>query len=996
MTEGNISGVVTDGQGLPLPGVNVVISGTTIGTQTDFDGYYSLDAPIGSELIFSYIGFANYAAPIGQSGSVNVALEEDAQALEEIVVTALGVQRKKHALGYVVAYADAMSVNADIESKLAGKAAGVSITQLTGSPGDAPKIIIRGLSSVQTDKRTLFVVDGVPYAFDEGEEGEIKLAPSDIEDISVLKGSAATAIYGARGANGVVIITTKKGLEEALTVEARTNLKETAFFFPDLKTDPKGVVSFNFESPQALTRWRFMMFAHSKDLELGELEKSAITQKDISIIPNYPRFLRGKDTLMFSAKISNLTSDAQAGTAILQLFDAVSMEPLKAKVLGSKEVQHFTLSAKGDANITWELHAPEDVNAIQFKVIAKAGSKSDGETKIIPVLSNRILVTETKPIWVLPEKTKEVRFEKLENFTSQTLKHHRFTLEYTSNPAWMAVKSLPYLMEFPYECAEQTFSRFYANAIAEHVISKNPKIEEVFESWKDGGALQSPLEKNDKLKSIVIEETPWVRETKNESANKARLAKLFDKTLVIDHQAQAITKLKELQLPSGGFPWFAGGRENFFITRHIVAGFGHLERMDIESENGYRTKPIVKKAISYLDAKFLDYYQDRLTKTLEIDDMDLSHNMVHYWYTRSFYLDEFPLSEELRNISLLYVAQCEKSWLTQRLYQKTLMALTLHRLGKKETAKKIMIGLKESAVTSEENGVYWKENTPGWYWYQAPVETQALLIEAFAEIAEDQQLIDGLKLWLLKNKRTHQWNSTKATTEAIYALLLKGSDWLSVSDNTVITLGNEKIKTKKLEATQKEAGTGYLKLDWTAEEISPKMGTVKIQNKSKVSGFGGVYWQYFEDLDKIAGSGSGPLKIRKTLFLKEITNSGAQLITITNSSELKVGDLVTVKLEIDCSEELEFVHLKDLRASGLEPVDVLSEYKWQDGLGYYQTTKDVATHFFFDQLPKGSHVLEYNLRINNQGNFATGTATLQSMYAPEFSGHSKGERLKVQ
>ncbi|MEM1336888.1 MAG: hypothetical protein AAGF96_04015 [Bacteroidota bacterium] len=418
--------------------------------------------------------------------------------------------------------------------------------------------------------------------------------------------------------------------------------------------------------------------------------------------------------------------------------------------------------------------------------------------------------------------------------------------------------------------------------------------------------------------------------------------------------------------------------------------------MNVKTESDYKTKKLIENALKYLDQEFVKSYEQALLNKLDSTKIGLTNSDIHYLYTRSFFLNSHPPSEKLKAIQSKYLRVCEENWLTKSLYNKAMISLILDRSGNKEVSRKIIDGLEEQAVHSEENGIYWKENTAGWYWFQAPIETQALLIEAFTEIGVEKKIIDGLKLWLFKNKRTHQWDTTKATTEAIYALLIQGSDWLSVSDNTLISIGNQKIQTKKLEATEKEAGTGYLKIVWAEDEISNKMATIKVQNKSKVSGFGGVYWQYFEDLDKIKDSENGPLTIKKNLFLKKKSLKGETLVPINEESELNLGDILSIRLEVSSKDNLEFVHLKDLRASGLEPIDVISKYKWQDGLGYYQSTKDVATHFFFDNLPKGTYILEYELRVNNSGNFSTGISTLQSMYAPEFSGHSKGERLVVQ
>jgi TonB-dependent SusC/RagA subfamily outer membrane receptor len=989
--EGNISGIIVDEGGMPLPGASVIVKGTTIGTQTDFDGFYSINAPVDSNLVISYIGFSSEEVTITKSGTYNISLTEDAAHLDEVVVVGYGVQKKANLTG-IVSYVTAEDVSQDIKRKLGGKLAGVDIVQSAGVSGSGIQIKIRGSSSTANSKETLFIVDGVLMNSELGAQ----FSPNVIEDITVLKGANASAIYGARAANGVVVITTKKGLEALAKVEARSNLKETAFFFPQLNTDENGEVKFSFDSPQALTKWRLMLLAHNKNLEVGKLEKTAITQKDISVIPNTPRFLRENDTISLSAKISNLTNEPLTGITVLQLFDAVTMQPIDDDVITIKPTRNFNIGPKGNTSVDWNFKVPEGLQALQYKIVAKSETHTDGESGILPVLSNRILVTEAQPLWIPSGKTKEVEFKKLKLPTSSTQKNHKFTLEYTSNPAWFAIKSLPYLMEFPYECAEQTFSRFYANALAEDIIIKNPKIESVFESWRKNNAVESPLEKNETLKSILISESPWVRDLKTDQENKGRIADLFDKEKLREQQLRTISKLKELQHASGGFPWFSGGRENTFITRHIVAGIGHLQKLDIQAENDYKLKPILKKAIAYLDLEFLKAYYNSIRLSKDSTNISLSNHTVHYLYSRSFFIDTHPLSEKAKKVVDVYLNKGKENWLTQSLYNKGLLAIVLHRMKANETAKVILEALNEQAVYSEDNGMYWKENKNSWYWDKAPIETQALLIEAFTEIKGDIKKVDQMKQWLIKNKQTNQWSTTKATTEAIYALLMHGNDWLDVSDNTVITIGDKKIKTSKLESTKKEASTGYLKVTWGESEIIPEMASVSVKNKSNVTGFGGVYWQYFQDLDKITTSEETPLHIKKEVFIKKTTDEGEKLIPVTPDIPIKLGDLITVRIEIMSKDDMEFVHLKDLRASGLEPIDVLSGYKWQGGLGYYQSTKDVATHFFFDKLPKGTYVFEYDLRANNSGNFSNGITTIQSMYAPEFANHSKGIRLQIE
>ena len=645
--------------------------------------------------------------------------------------------------------------------------------------------------------------------------------------------------------------------------------------------------------------------------------------------------------------------------------------------------------------MSWNLTIPDDVDAVQYKIIAKSGDFSDGEQNALPVLTNRMLVTETLPMWIRSNETRTFTLDKLKTNTSTTLKHHKLTLEMTSNPAWYAVQALPYLMEYPYECNEQTFSRFYANALASHIANSNPRIQEVFNQWKNTDALISNLEKNEELKSILIQETPWLRDAQSETEQKKRIALLFDLNKMNNELQSAKRKLENNQMSNGAWPWFDGGRPNRYITQHIITGFTHLNHLT-NASGKIETSQMVNKAIAYLDDEFVQEYKDirKYNAKADLSKDHLSSTQLQFMYMRSF-MPDTKISKEVKEVMDYYHSQIKKYWLNKPLYSKGLMALVMHRMGDKKTAAKILKSLKENSITNDELGMYWKENTSSWYWYQAPIETQALMIEAFSEIENDTKTVDNLKIWLLKNKQTNSWKTTKATTEAVYALLLQGSDWLSVTDAVDVLVGNKNIEPSKLDNVKVEAGTGYYKTSWNSSEIKPEMATVKLAKKGNGIAWGSLYWQYFEDLDKIT-SAETPLKLKKKLFLKTNTDKGEQISEITEATALKVGDLVRVRIELRSDRDMEFIHMKDMRAAGFEPINVLSQYKWQDGLGYYEATKDASTNFFFDYLPKGVYVFEYDLRVNNAGNMSNGITTIQSMYAPEFSSHSEDIRVKVE
>lgn len=979
-----ISGIVSDETG-PLPGVSVIIKGTSFGTETDFDGYYELKANNNDQITFSYLGFESLTINTSEI-TERIILKESPNSLDEIVVTALGISSSE----------EVMSVS------LRGAVAGLKLkTEMTS--GNSKKMIIRGISSTNNDGKTpIYIIDGILQT-------SLNIPQENILSMTVLKRNEGTALYGSKAINGVIVIITKKGQQaldtEMSNVRIRTNFKETAFFYPHLKTDKKGTISFSFTSPEALTRWKVQLLAHTKNATSGYASFTTITQKKLMITPNAPRFLRAGDRVIISSKISNLTDTALLGNVQLQLFDALTNIPIDSDLQNNQKRQTFTVDTKGNTSVSWELIIPDNVQAVLYKIIAKAGDFSDGEQHILPVLSNRMLVTETMPMWVKSNETKTFTLDKLKNNNSSTLKHHKLTLEITSNPAWYALQSLPYLMEYPYECAEQTFARYYANSLANYVVQSNPRIALVFEQWKSSDALLSNLEKNKSLKSILISETPWLRDAQSESEQKKRIALLFDLNKLKNEQGIAIEKLKKLQFNNGGFPWFKGSKyPNRTITQHIASGFGHLKKLGVNPNDN--VKKMLQKALRFLDDEIVNDYKNLIQNAQKYSEQHketvdqylakqhVNSSQIHYLYMRSFYNDVSENKKTKKAIEY-YHKQTATFWKSFGLQPQGMIALIHHREGNEKTALQIVSSLEENSIRSEALGMYWKSNIPSWNWYQSPIETQALLIEVFNEIKKDTAIVDDLKIWLLKNKQVSQWNTTKGTTEAVYALLLQGSDWLSVTESVETHIGTQLITPNSLENTNIEAGTGYYKTTWDSGEITSAMSSVTLTKKGKGIAWGALYWQYFEELDKLT-SAKTPLQLSKKLFLKTNDATGKLLTEITDKSTIKVGDLITARIVLKVDRTMEFIHLKDMRASGLEPINVLSSYKWQDGLGYYESTKDAATNFFIEKLPKGVYVFEYDLRVNNAGDFSNGITTIQSMYAPEFSSHSNGLRLKVE
>jgi len=789
---------------------------------------------------------------------------------------------------------------------------------------------------------------------------------------------------------------TQKALDFS-DVKLRSNFNETAFFYPQLQTNDSGEVVVSFVVPESLTKWKMQGLAYTKDLKIGEITKELVTQKDLMLVPNAPRFFREGDNMSFNVKISNISENDLNGIVRLQFFNAISMQPIDGMI---KEIidKSFTIKAGQSQSVSWNIFIPEGLGAVTYKVVAKAGNFSDGEEMAIPVLCNRMLVTETMPLPINGNQTKNFTFTKLLNSkASSTLKNHKLSLEFTSNPAWYAVQALPYIMEYPYECSEQIFSRFYANSLASFIANSSPKIKNVFESWKNisKDALLSNLEKNQELKSLLIEETPWLLNAKNESERKKRIGLLFDINKMSAELETAKQKLQKNQLPNGAWAWFAGGIDDRYITQYIVTGFGHLQHIGVNTyKNDYQIKDILQKAITYLDNRIKEDYEFiKKWYPKDISKNHLSSLQIQYLYARSYFKDGFEIASKNKEAYNYFIGQSQKYWTLQSKYLQGMTALTLTRNKDLKTPAAIIKSLKENALYSEEMGMYWRDLTEGYYWYQAPIETMSLLIECFDEVANDQISVEKMKIWLLKQKQTQDWKTTKATAEAIYALLLKGTDLLASDKLVEVKVGGVVVNpTKTVKGI--EAGTGYFTTNWNGTEITTEMANVTVTKTDDGVAWGAMYWQYFEQLDKITPAAT-PLKLEKKLFVERNTANGVVIEPISNNAQLKVGDKIKVRIELRVDRDMEYIHLKDMRAAAFEPVNVMSSYKYQAGLGYYESTRDASTNFFISYLQKGTYVFEYPLTATQEGNFSNGITSIQCMYAPEFSSHSEGIRVMI-
>ena len=778
-----------------------------------------------------------------------------------------------------------------------------------------------------------------------------------------------------------------KDAEELEKIPIRQNLNETAFFYPNLLTDKDGNVSFEFTSPEALTQWKLMFLAHTKDARSATLEKSVVTQKEFSVTPNYPRFLREGDELNLQSKLSSLVDKKLNGTAQLQILDAFTNEDISGKFNLNETQKSFALKENGNEVITWKLKVPNDISSIIFKIVAKAGDFSDGEQKAIPVLPNRMLVTDAVPIFVKEGQTKTFTLENLAKNTSTTATNFSNTLELTTNPIWEIMFALPSLKNDPNNSADVVFNKWFADVLASEIFKANPKLKTVFEEYQSKGLLTSNLEKNQELKQLLLEETPWVLESKNETEQMEKLARLFDANMMRNSINSDWSDLVKLQNPDGGFSWYQGYPSSYYISLYILKNLGKINEWLKGNVGDYQLseqKEMVSKLINYVDSE--------VNKYGKIEKKNIVNNFVlDYLDTRNYWEKDFPLKQKGTALKNAVISKAKTEKITDfTFFGLHRLAILFDNYGMKDQSKKFLTYLKETSTQSETQGIYWKQNLNDWGWYSSKTVNQAGALEAFQKLTpNDIDFIEEMKIWLVTQKEVGSWGSSRGTAEVIFTMLNSGKSWTSTdSDKATIIWGGKELVNADSKAT------GYVKSTLRPENIDKKLGTVTVTKPGPGIVEGGLFWQYYEDLDKIKSS-ENYISIVKELYKKVKTVNGEELVKITENSPLKVGDKVTVRMILNTDRNMEFIHLKDMRAAGFEPIDVISQYQWKNNLSYYQSTKDASTNFYIQFMPKGKYVFEYDYICNAAGSFSNGITTLQNYYAPQMNAHTKGTNVSI-
>ena len=763
-------------------------------------------------------------------------------------------------------------------------------------------------------------------------------------------------------------------LAETGDIQIRENFAETAFFYPQLRTNEKGEVSISFVLPESLTRWTFMGLAHTRNVDYGKIEATATASKEFMLQPNMPRFVRVGDKANIAASLMNLSDKGVKGTVRMELFN-----PETEKVFYSQK-QKFDVKGGETGHVNFTFEVSDKYAVMACRMVADGDTFSDGEQRYIPVLTDKQWVTETVPLNVNGEGVHTFSLENLFNKHSKTASEQRLTVEFTAHPAWYAVQALPVVANPQNEDALSWATAYYAHSLAACIVKENPRIKQVFDSWKAQGGTKetfmSNLQKNQELKNILLAETPWLTEATNEAEQKQRIATLFDLNTMNSGLAVSVEKLRELQNGDGAWSWYKGMQGSRYVTTQVMEMLVRLNALTPQDADS-RMQPMIQKGFEYLGKQAAEEYKSmKEAEKKGAVGIRPSEQVLRYLYICA--LDgKAPVDEK---VNRYFIDKLSGEGKELTIYGKALGAIILQQAGKVAEARLFMQSLMEYSVVTDEMGRYFDTPKARYSWFSYKIPTEVAAMEAIQRITKDTKAIDEMKRWLLKQKQTQTWETPIATADAVYVLMATGtSDLLANTGGVEITLGKEVIRTPADDAI------GYIKKTMSGDVMNIKK--IRVDKEGAGMGWGAVYAQYLESMDQISGQGNG-LSVSRQLYKGDEA--------LNESAPLKVGDKITVRLTIKADRDMDFVQIKDDRAACMEPLQAVSGFRWSNGLGYYQATKDASTQFFIDQMRKGTYVIEYQVYVNRTGEYQAGIATVQSAYAPEFGGHTGGYRVMVE
>lgn len=767
-----------------------------------------------------------------------------------------------------------------------------------------------------------------------------------------------TKIYGYR-AKEASLTDEESSIEDFNDVQMREDMAETAFFYPTLMTDESGDVCIRFKVPESITTWRFMSITHDADMNYAYTENETVAKKDIMVQPNMPRFLRFGDRAVIAAKVINTSEETQSGTATIQLLN-----PENEKVLYQQQ-QPFSVAAGETTNVNFDVVADDEDNMLYIcRIVAKGNTFSDGEQHYLPILTDKELVTNTRPFTQHEPGTFSLD---LNTLFDKNATHELLTVEYANNPVWMMVQAMPtYAYGYRDDALTQAIS-LYVNTLGQHIMNATPDIEETVRQWSNGEreAFESELEKNQELKSLILEKTPWVMQANNEAAQRRQLMKFFDKPTMDMRLNDALQKLQRLQNSDGSWSWWQGMQGSTYITTAICEMFARLNKLTGTQSS---TAKMLEKAFVYLDSRLVDEYNAMMKMKSSLRRKYIpSETALHILYINSL-IDRHPKGRS-GTAADCFVKRLSEQTSVLTIYGKACSAVILMKNGYDKRASEYLKSMEEYSVCTPEMGRYYDSPRAYYSWFDYKIPTQVAAIEALKMLKpDDKATVEEMQRWLLQEKRTTSWNTPVNAVDAIYAFLDGNMQSLNTGKPaTLMTDG------RLLPVPETISGLGYVKT--TVERDNRQ--TFTVDKSSDGTSWGAVYAQFMQPVEDIRSASEG-LTVKREI--------------ITDRKQMSVGDRIKVRITIKAERDFDFVEVVDKRAACLEPTNQLSGYHY----GCYVAPQDYTTHFYFDKMAKGTHTVEMEYYIDRKGDYRSGTATAQCAYSPAFMGRDKAQTMHVE
>lgn len=762
------------------------------------------------------------------------------------------------------------------------------------------------------------------------------------------------------------------------SMEPRKNFAETAFFAPALRTDKKGETTLVFTLPESLTTWQFRALAHDADMNYGRMDTTVVARKDFMVQPNMPRFVREGDHLSIPVTITNLSEKAESGMAKCEFVDAETNRSLTTLT------QPFSVEKEQTLHFDYEAISGHPVLIV--RITAKGKAFADGEEHYLPVLTSREVITRTVPFSLTEGGSKTLRIDTLWQNTDETAEK-RLVVEATSNPTWYAVAALPVVTDADCYSATEWARRYYALTLAGYIAGQNPEIRRAAEAPQKQTAWAELLKRNPELKQTLLAETPWADEAENESERVAALAKLFDETANSVLRTTALDNLQQYQLAEGAWGWFRGMNANTYITTEIAVMLARLYELTGDED----TEAMLRRAF-----RFLERETARQVKEMKKDEkkykvtFSASEQQLKYLYVRSL------LGEKEDADAKYLLGKFEKPE-KRTMWEKAMTAVVLSRYGRDAAALTAVQSLKEHTVAREGMGRWFDTDRALWCGESYKIPTQTAAIEAFCRVTpDDTETINALKLWLMQARCTQRWETSRAVSDALYALLVRGKNDTSVQPLSstsplyyTLCKGEKVVAVNAQSRAEAPQTAGYFKQVYTDGKT---LGADNIVVRKQGDGlaWGAVYAQYTLPAEAVTATGNGLLVSRKMEVKR-----GTTWVALTEGTTLTQGDRVRQVFTLTAERDYDFVSLKVGRAACLEPCEPLSGYTCEGTEWFYRVVRDASNEYFFEQMRKGTHTLTEEVFVDRSGTYTMGTAKVQSLYAPEFGGHTSDVRISV-